>query len=203
MAAVSTSTTAHSTYHTPPSTVTAGVEAVQSTRPEANAVAEIDNTLVYSNTSTTGLGAGIRTENGVFTVTHVTLAHNQGGAGYSQSNTDGYAINSIAWGNTNGGFWVTSGTLNGTCSLDQSGNAGPASNPKFIDPGAGEDYHLARDSPAIDACPSGLTPDLDNIARPEGVNYDMGAYEYAHGVIFIPIAAKTATQEPPSSIRTR
>lgn len=62
----------------------------------ANAVAEIDNTLVYSNTSTAGLGAGIRTENGTFTVTHMTLANNLGGAGYSQSNTDGYAINSIA-----------------------------------------------------------------------------------------------------------
>ncbi len=158
----------------------------------SNALAEIKNTLIYSNTSTTGLGAGIRSENGAFTVTHVTLAHNSGGAGYSQSNTIGLAVNSIAWGNTNGGFWVTSGTLNGTCSLDQSSNAGPAENPKFIAPGAGEDYHLNRDSPAIDACPSGLTPDLNNIARPKGVNYDMGAYEYADDAeyIFLPMVVR-------------
>ncbi|MGC9395128.1 MAG: S8 family serine peptidase [Anaerolineae bacterium] len=152
----------------------------------ANAVAEIDNTLVYSNTSTTGFGAGIRTENGTFTVTHTTLAHNEDGAGYSQSNTDGYAINSIAWGNTQGGFWVTSGSLAGTCSLDQSNNAGLAADPMFVGPGAGEDYHVLGSSPAINACPTGLTPDLDNVPRPVATAYDMGAYEYPYSVIFAP-----------------
>ncbi len=151
----------------------------------AGAQAEIENSLIHHNTSTTGLGAGIRTEDGVFTVTHVTLANNLSGAGYSQSNTVGSATNSIAWGNDNGGFWVTSGTLTGECSLDQSGNAGPSQNPLFVN-AAGENYHLRGISPTINACPSGLPTDLEGFNRPFGSNFDMGAYEYTAGVTFAP-----------------
>ncbi len=141
--------------------------------------------MIHHNTSTTGFGAGIRTEDGVFTVTHVTLADNLGGAGYSQVNTLGSANNSIAWGNASGGFWVASGTLNGVCSLDQSGNAGPNTNPQFVD-SASENYHLLGGSPAVNACASGLLTDLDGISRPYGSNFDMGAYEYTAGVTFTP-----------------
>ncbi|MDZ7832998.1 MAG: choice-of-anchor Q domain-containing protein [Desulfobacterales bacterium] len=138
---------------------------------------EVSNSLIYSNTATTGFGAGIRTEGGEFTLTHVTLADNFNGAGYSQSNTEGHAANSIAWGNDEGGFWITSGNLTGTCNIDQSGNVGSASNPRFVDAASG-DFHLLGDSPAIDTCSTGLSPDLDNISRPFGDGYDMGAYEF-------------------------
>lgn len=157
----------------------------------SSAIAVVNNTLVYSNTSTTSFGAGIRSEAGVFTMTHVTLAHNQNGAGYSQVNTTGYATNSIAWGNALGGFWVASGVLTGTCSLDQSGNAGPALDPLFVNPGAGEDYHLQHDSPAVDACATGLSPDLDNVARPVEDGYDMGAYEFpGFRFVFLPFVRR-------------
>jgi hypothetical protein len=43
----------------------------------------------------------------------------------------------------------------------------------------GEDYHLMDGSPAIDACAVGLPLDLDDIPRPFGSGYDMGAYESA------------------------
>jgi uncharacterized membrane protein len=152
----------------------------------SNAIAEIRDTLIYSNTSTTGFGAGIRTQGGAFTVTHVTLAHNENGAGYSQSNTTGYAANSIASGNELGGFWLTGGTLTGTCNIDQSGNVGPDLNPEFVDPGAGEDYHLRGNSPAIDRCATGLSPDLDDVTRPVGDDYDAGAYEYPFVIEFAP-----------------
>lgn len=163
----------------------------------ASAQSEIENTLIHHNTSTTNFGAGIRTEDGVFTMTHVTLADNQGGGGYSQMNTEGYATNSIAWGNDTAGFWFTSGTLTGVCSIDQSSNAGPITNPQFIAPGAAENYHLAGGSPAVDTCTSGLPTDLEGISRPFGSNFDMGAYEYASGIVF---TANQAQNSIPASV---
>jgi len=152
----------------------------------SNALADIANTLIYSNTATASFGAGIRTEGGTFTMTHITLANNINGAGYSQSNTNGYATNSIAWGNEAGGFWITSGPLTGTCNIDQSANVGVNVNPQFVAPGAGENYRLRGSSPAIDACATGLSPDLVNTPRPFSSAYDMGAYEYALGVDLAP-----------------
>lgn len=140
--------------------------------------ANVSNSLIYSNTSIAGLGGGIRSEGGTVTMTHVTLANNINGAGYSQSNTDGYVTNSIAWGNDAGGFWITSGTLDGTCNIDQSGNAGQNIDPMFVSPGGGENYRLLSNSPAIDACTTGLPLDLDKVPRPIFSRYDMGAYEY-------------------------
>ncbi|MBN1421918.1 MAG: right-handed parallel beta-helix repeat-containing protein [Planctomycetes bacterium] len=51
--------------------------------------------------------------------------------------------------------------------------------PRFVD-AAGEDFHLAADSPAIDAGESEGAPamDLEARARPAGVGFDMGAYEF-------------------------
>jgi predicted outer membrane repeat protein len=159
-----------------------------------NAVADLRNTLIYSNTVTAPYGAGVRSEGGAVTMTHATLAHNVNGAGYSQSQTQGLALNSIAWGNESGGFWVTSGNLTGACSLDQSFNAGPNLDPQFVLPGHGEDYHLVPGSPAIDRCATGLPNDLDMAARPIGTNYDAGAYEYPHAVTLTP--NRTSTQAP-------
>jgi hypothetical protein len=160
----------------------------------AGAAADLSNTLVYSNTSTAGLGAGIRSEAGSVTMTHMTLAHNISGAGYSQSNTEGLAVNSIAWGNDNGGFWVTSGNLTGACSLDQTGNAGPNLDPQFLSPGLGEDYHLSGGSPAIDRCSTGLLSDLDDVTRPIGNGYDAGTYELPYAVTLEP--DHTSTEVP-------
>ncbi len=156
----------------------------------AGAVADLSNTLIYSNTSTAGFGAGIRSEGGSVTMTHMTLAHNISGAGYSQSNTEGLAVNSIAWGNDNGGFWVTSGNLTGACSLDQSSNAGPNLNPQFAFPGLGEDYRLNWGSPAIDRCPNGLPDDIDAELRPHGRGYDAGAFEYPSKTVYLPLVQR-------------
>jgi predicted outer membrane repeat protein len=155
------------------------------------AVADLQNTLIYSNTATAEYGAGIRAQGGTITMTHTTLAHNVNGAGYSQSKTQGFAINSIAWGNERGGFWMTSGALTGTCSLDQSGNAGPALNPLFVSPGGGEDYHLGSGSPAVNRCATGLPDDLDHVSRPAGDGYDAGAYESLFRV-YLPLVQRGA-----------
>lgn len=51
--------------------------------------------------------------------------------------------------------------------------------PKFVNP-YGLDFHLLPDSPAINAGSSNYAPieDFDGIPRPQGIIYDIGAYEY-------------------------
>ncbi|MEJ5310564.1 MAG: S8 family serine peptidase [Anaerolineae bacterium] len=146
-----------------------------------NAVGEVSNSLVYSNTVRQALGAGIRRSNGAFTVTHTTLANNIGGSGFSGVASAAY--NTIAWGNTASGFAVTPTIA--SCNIDDGGNAGLNIDPRFVDAANG-DFHLLGDSPAIDACPTGLTPDLDNVVRPAILAYDMGAFEYPYGMTFVP-----------------
>ncbi|MFN8494296.1 MAG: choice-of-anchor Q domain-containing protein [Caldilineaceae bacterium] len=71
--------------------------------------------------------------------------------------------------------------------------------PKFKTPGS--DFHLQVGSAAIDAgsnlVTSLVTNDLDTIvARPQGAQYDIGAYEYAAA----PVATPTPTQTPTPTI---
>ena len=110
----------------------------------AGAVGQINNTLIYSNTSLANLGAGVRSSAGSFTMTHVTLANNVNGAGYSQGGGTGSATNSIAWGNTNAaaGIIIFGGTFTYTCNIVEGGGYGDNVNPLFVAPGAGENYHL-------------------------------------------------------------
>jgi hypothetical protein len=51
--------------------------------------------------------------------------------------------------------------------------------PRFINPGA-DDFHLQPSSPAIDAglTIANISTDYDNIPRPQGNAFDIGAYEY-------------------------
>ncbi len=150
-------------------------------------VSQIQNTLIYSNHVSEAYGAGIRAEGGTITLTHVTLANNIGGAGLSLSSTTCGLHNSIAWGNERGGVWdLGSPVVTQTCNIDQSENAGVSTDPRFISPGGGEDYHLRGDSPAIDRCSNGVSPDLDSIQRPVGEGYDAGAYEYPYAIEFAP-----------------
>lgn len=142
----------------------------------ATASAQIANSLIYSNAVSIALGAGIRTTGGgAFTVTHTTLASNVGGSGFS--GVASAVSNTIAWGNSMEGF--STAPITSSCTIDDSGNAGANVDPQFVAPGTGENYHLDSDSPAIDACDTGLPLDLDNRARPIGTRYDMGAYEGA------------------------
>lgn len=154
----------------------------------AAAVSDVSNSLIHHNSSVLAFGAGIRSAGGTFTLYHVTLANNMGGAAYSQSGTSTTVHNSIAWGNSTGMLGTFAAA---TCNIDQDGNAGPSQDPRFVNPGTGEDYHLLDTSPAIDACPSGLTPDLENVPRPYGDSFDMGAYEYVPPPpTFLPIVVR-------------
>ncbi len=61
----------------------------------------------------------------------------------------------------------------------------------FLNP-AGADFHLQAGSPAIDAGMNlsslGITTDIDGRSRPQGVVYDIGAYEFGGSSVLVPPA---------------
>ncbi|MEE8391131.1 MAG: S8 family serine peptidase [Anaerolineae bacterium] len=167
---------------------------------DTSAVGKVENSLIYSNTvSNSNAGAGIRARDGVFTLTHTTIASNTGSPGFSPANSFNIVSNSIAWNNSGGGFAVGGTYVITSCNIDQSGNVGTNVDPQFVAPWPGEDYHLLGNSPAIDKCATGLTPDLDNALRPAGSAYDMGAYEYPYVIEFAP--NNTGTGLPASDVQ--
>ncbi len=147
----------------------------------------ISNTLVYSNTSTQAFGAGIRVAAGAITITHGTLANNVGGAGFSPGSVSSYLYDTIIWGNSTAAYGALTAT---SCNIDQGGTAGPASNPLFVSAGASEDYRVLYNSPAVDACVSGLTTDISNRVRPFGARYDMGAHEFPVHPVYLPVVTR-------------
>ncbi|MCG2769513.1 MAG: right-handed parallel beta-helix repeat-containing protein, partial [Anaerolineae bacterium] len=59
------------------------------------------------------------------------------------------------------------------------GQGSIAADARFVDR-SGNDFHLFWDSPVIDGgIAIGLSTDLDGGSRPQGLDYDMGAYEFA------------------------
>jgi predicted outer membrane repeat protein len=139
----------------------------------SSATAQVTNSLIYSNTVSMEFGAGIRRENGTFSLQHVTFANNAGGSGFSGIASEVY--NTIAWDNDGyPGFSAPPTTA--ACNIDDGNNAGVNLDPLFISPGT--NYNLLPSSPAIDACSTGLSTDLFGRNRPVGTGYDMGAYEW-------------------------
>ena len=79
-----------------------------------------------------------------------------------------------------------SGGISGNHNLLYGGGAAPAylsatviGNPDFVAP-ASSNFQLQADSPAIDAgVPDIATWDFNGVPRPQGIAYDIGAYEYS------------------------
>lgn len=145
----------------------------------------ISNAFIHHNTSGSPSigGAGIRNNSGEFRLVHVTLAYNQNGAGFLGPVLTVYQ--SIAWGNDYGGF-MEEPTFE-SCNIDQTGYAGVIIDPLLYYPGYGHNYFLYPNSPAIDACGSGLSNSINNVSRPVGDGYDMGAYEILQDAIYLPL----------------
>jgi hypothetical protein len=100
------------------------------------------------------------------------------------------AGNNIIWGN---GFGVESAiALAAGCSIAQNGVGGIVADPLFHSKGRG-DYRLQAGSPAVDACNIGADRDLDGVARPQGADYDMGAFELGPPLVLLP-AQLTVTE---------
>jgi hypothetical protein len=112
-------------------------------------------------------------------------------------NTDVYDNQSPTFG---GGIYVATGSVvtltndsdihDNLAGSDGGGFAGLNLDPKFVAPGAGENYHLQVSSPAVNACVSGLAIDLDKQPRPSGTRYDMGAYEHIFKTVYLPQVLK-------------
>jgi hypothetical protein len=83
------------------------------------------------------------------------------------------AYGNLGYGDPDGDFstWEGGG-------IDYS-NGNIVADPYFIDPSSDE-FHLKKDSPAIDRAISPFSPDtdFDGIARPQGMIPDIGAFEY-------------------------
>lgn len=152
---------------------------------KSDAYSQVENSLLYRNSVTGDKGAGIRIYQGYFHGEHMTLVNNSGANAIYTSGSDNIEIfNSIIWGNPDGGFAGPTPIFG--CNIDQEGIVGAVSDPLFLDPGAGDDYHLNLGSPAINACTTGLPIDLDARHRPLNGLFDMGAYE-SSAMIYFPI----------------
>ncbi|KAA3647828.1 MAG: hypothetical protein DWQ07_02255 [Chloroflexi bacterium] len=148
----------------------------------------IQNNLVYNNQSSWFAGGGIV----LIRVTNTNLFHN---TVYGQSGSSGIGIslnsglsnvvlaNNIFSQNQDGqiegnanGVSVHHNLIDGSSS--HSGSNVVSGDPQFVSPAAG-DFHLQAASPAIDAAVNvGVGHDLGGNARPSGIDYDIGAYEY-------------------------
>jgi parallel beta-helix repeat protein len=165
----------------------------------------IDNTMITDNT-VSNYGGGINCWDSRPAISHCTISGNlavDGGGIYYGSYCTLSADHCIIWGNSNGDF------VKGT-SLDvkpivsysdvKGGFAGTGnidSNPLFLNP-AGGNYHIAGDSPCIDAGdPSytGVPGEVDIDGDPRVVNFrvDIGADEYTAGPPVIEITPEQFT----------
>jgi parallel beta-helix repeat protein len=156
----------------------------------------VSNNLCYGNT-----GAGIQITSGASNtqVLNNTCYGNQGlGGKYGLSVGSGAAntkvLNNIAYGNGGPGgtsdYHVGATTTATVGDYNLSGDATaigahslPNTNPLFVNAAAG-DFHLSATSPAIDAGVAlpAVAVDFDGVSRPQGLGYDIGAYEYPAGV---------------------
>ena len=132
-----------------------------------------------------------------FDAQHNTIVNNSQYGIFYANTTGGTFDNNVVWGNTflgfvTGGGLTTTATCNDTQTSVLTGAGNVSSDPWFITTARG-DYHLKPGSPALDACAAGSSPDLDNISRPRGVQYDMGALELwcASGVTDVNGSGKT------------
>jgi hypothetical protein len=141
---------------------------------------EITNSLFAGNT-----GKALFLANDAFLdLVQTTFAGNEWAIDIDDNGAVVNADNNIIWDN---GFGVESAiALAAGCSISQNGVGGIASDPLFHSTGRG-DYRLQAGSPAIDACGIGADVDLDGIARPQGTNYDMGAFEAGRPFVLLPV----------------
>ena len=152
----------------------------------------LTNCIFYSNTASL-TGGGIYSHHESFlTLTNCTLSGNtavtSGGGLQNQGTSDALITNCILWNNTPDEIYnqvlststVTYSDILGGC----PGTGNIDEDPLFVD-ACSHDYSLNEESPCIDAgkhtnspAYGGVVDDIENLSRPQGHVYDMGAYEF-------------------------
>ena len=158
-----------------------------------------NNSVIDLNSAETAGGA-VYIASGLFGGTHNTITHNSapvGGSIYKAGGYMSYLTNTIVYGNSSLPYLPDSsylGSIYGCIieggapgvpdmSIDPNGNLDV--DPKFVNADA-RNYRLAAGSPAIDRVTSwGVGNDILGVARPQGLSYDIGAYE-----VFVPDTTK-------------
>ena len=135
-------------------------------------------------------GGAMLNDNSSPTVENCTFTENEatqnGGGMYNDSSSSPTLTNCILWGDTGGEIYNDSSTPTVTYSCIEGGYTGTGNSsdaPLFVDgtdDGDGWNLRLQAGSPCIDAGTATGAPasDIVDIARPQGVGIDMGAYEY-------------------------
>ena len=115
----------------------------------------------FSGNIATGAGGGIYCYSSIPTITNCILWGDTAPSGSELYLYYGSAISGVTFSDVQGGW-------------DGEGNID--ADPLFS---GGGDYHLTMSSPCIDAgTDAGVDTDIDGDGRPQGVGFDMGAYEY-------------------------
>ncbi len=168
----------------------------------------IEQTAVVSNTATAAGGlwndglATLQIYNSLFThnsdkallvnnnatleLHHTTFADNDWAIAVNNAGATVHHSNNIIWGN-DFGVDIAPPILVVGCSISQNGVIGANTDPLFHTTLRG-DYRLGVGSPAIDGCGSGADVDMDGVPRPQGANYDAGAFESGRPLILFPTA---------------
>jgi predicted outer membrane repeat protein len=143
----------------------------------------LDNDLLTRNNATASVGDAVRLYTGAaLNGAHNTLSRNDANGaatGVAFSVIVGANLsmnNSIIWGHASS---IDLAGLTITCSDIQGGYSGAGNlntDPHFISPTT-SNFHVAKTSPVVDACASGLPADIDDRSRPVNGLFDMGAYE--------------------------
>lgn len=142
----------------------------------------------FFNNGTQGLGVYPGNNNQVYN----NILYSNGGSGLRILGSNILIYNNTFYSNRNEDIncsGITSATIRNNifynsptqisgCSVTQSNNL--TTNPSFVNGEAGN-FHLQSNSPAIDAGVTigGILTDADGISRPQGGEYDIGAYEFS------------------------
>lgn len=163
----------------------------------------IENSLIYGNAQS-GIYSDAKHEDTELPIVNNTIYGNDGdGVVFKRPAGQAYLANNIVA--ASGGFglvceeagspWLANNDLWLNGSGDYAGCAAGASdihaNPDLLDP-AGGDFHLPFGSPCMDAGTSIGAPatDFDGIARPQGVEVDIGAHELWYQRILFPLVLR-------------
>lgn len=147
---------------------------------QAAMIIQSGGSVIARNVRISKNGGGVKLHAGAqMLAEHLTVAGNTGTAiDLADSPATSLELSrSIVWANAAGIVKGAQASLPIECNISQTAAYGLNADPHFVDSLRGL-YRIGAGSSALDLCPgSGSVIDLDGDARPQGVNYDAGAFE--------------------------